>query len=203
MDRVRCFIIESMGRARYSLRRFSMDARCGDRGLHDAHNLEVIAETDDDPAKTYCCTNPPEVPKSDPRWPKKCGRCEYLFSDSDYWQVWGDSLYRRQDTGEIIASVRRAPPGALWRAEWFEDTSWVGLDGQSWECMLPDGTPWFIDGKCSNCTRPNEPHLCWVRTGTAPDFTVGKEGNTCAAGAGSIMSPGYHGFLRNGWLERC
>jgi hypothetical protein len=28
--------------------------------------------------------------------------------------------------------------------------------------------------------------------------TVGKSGNTCAAGAGSIAVDGYHGFLRNG-----
>jgi hypothetical protein len=69
--------------------------------------------------------------------------------------------------------------------------------------MLPNGIEWMIDGQASNCTRPNEDHFCWVRTGEPPNVTVGKDGNTCAAGAGSIQARDYHGFLRNGYLESC
>lgn len=68
--------------------------------------------------------------------------------------------------------------------------------------MLPDGHMWDIDSRASNCTRPGEPHRCWVRhfdpqTETAA-FTVDKNGDTCSAGAGSIDDGTYHGFLTNG-----
>jgi hypothetical protein len=42
------------------------------------------------------------------------------------------------------------------------------------------------------------PHKCWVRHGEPPNHTVDKRGNTCGAGAGSILSGSYHGFLRDG-----
>jgi hypothetical protein len=49
-------------------------------------------------------------------------------------------------------------------------------------------------------------HRCWVRHGD-PDkgepVHVDKAGHTCAAGAGSIATPGYHGFLHNGQLTSC
>jgi hypothetical protein len=34
-------------------------------------------------------------------------------------------------------------------------------------------------------------------------LTVDKNGDTCAAGAGSILTPAWHGFLRNGELVAC
>jgi hypothetical protein len=43
-------------------------------------------------------------------------------------------------------------------------------------------------------------HRCWVRHGDAPELTVDKNGKTCGAGGGSIVSGSYHGFLRNGFL---
>lgn len=205
----KCFVIERTGRSRYVLRRYhsSSDGKCpGPMGYHNAHS-EVIAETEDDPTKDYLCSNPPEVAKDDPRWQQKCDACDFRFTDADPKQVFGDPVYRRLDTGEILM-LEDAPPGALWRATWYENRGsvqchWTGDDGQSWMCRLPDGHDWFIDGKCSNCTRPNEPHHCWVRKGVAPNFTVGKDGDTCAAGAGSIMTPNWHGFLTNGELARC
>jgi hypothetical protein len=207
MARIRCFIIERTWMSRWVLRRYS-EGRGGEAcgGYHDGRS-DVIAETQDDLSKPYMCMNPPERPPSDDqRWPQKCGKCDYKFSDADHFQVFGDPIYKRQDTGEIL-SRKAAPAGALWRAHWYEEDDgavkpgWTGSDGQSWECMLPGGHIWFIDGGCSNCTRKGEPHHCWVREGVAPDFNVGKGGNTCAAGAGSIAVPGYHGFLRHGYLE--
>lgn len=80
----------------------------------------------------------------------------------------------------------------------------VGADGHCYVCRMPGGHDWMIDGRASNCTMPEDKeHKCWVRKGVAPNFTVGKEGKTCAAGAGSIQVPGWHGFLRNGVLEEC
>lgn len=50
---------------------------------------------------------------------------------------------------------------------------------------------------------PNDDvHRCWVRHGTVGDpLQVDKNGNTCAAGAGSIQNAGWHGYLKNGILH--
>lgn len=70
--------------------------------------------------------------------------------------------------------------------------------------VLPGGHHWDIDSRASNCTLPeDDDHKCWIRHGTPPEITVDKNGNTCSAGSGSIMMGGYHGFLRNGYLEDC
>ena len=112
-------------------------------------------------------------------------------------------IYKRSDTGEEI-TLRDAPVGAIWRADWYEDMpEYTGTDGKSYVCRTPGGD-WMIDGRASNCTKPNDnEHKCWCRHGEAPNFTVNKVGNTCAAGAGSIMMRNYHGFLINGELTDC
>ena len=48
-------------------------------------------------------------------------------------------------------------------------------------------------------------HKCWVRHGRPEDGTlhVDKNGKTCAAGAGSILTSKWHGFLHNGHLVPC
>lgn len=109
-------------------------------------------------------------------------------------------IYRRVDNGQEI-TLNEAPVGAIWRATWFEDDpQFCGTDGKSYVCKTPGGN-WCIDTQASNCTKPNDKvHKCWCRHGEAPNFTVDKVGNTCAAGAGSIQIGNYHGFLRNGYL---
>jgi hypothetical protein len=106
-------------------------------------------------------------------------------------------LYRRMDTGEEI-SLYEAPPGAMWF--YYRDIS-NGDPGVLF--VMTPGGEWCVDSQASNCTRPGEDHKCWIRHGEAPDITVDKNGNTCAAGAGSIQCGSYHGFLRNGYLEEC
>jgi hypothetical protein len=65
--------------------------------------------------------------------------------------------------------------------------------------------------KASNCTRKDEnTHRCWVVEGYRPlvgcdlkTVTVSKgfdKAQTCSAGAGSIATPEWHGFIRNGKL---
>ena len=91
------------------------------------------------------------------------------------------------------------PIGAMWDAKWKRRK---GPDGRAIYVMMPGRVAWFIDGRCSNCTRMDDAtHHCWVRHGEPPGLTVDKNGDTCSAGAGSIIVPGWHGFLRNGWLE--
>jgi hypothetical protein len=90
-------------------------------------------------------------------------------------------------------------PGKCW-------DGWEDCDGTHLFVMLPDGHLWDVDGRAGNCTMPGDRrHRCWVRTGDPealpPTVTAGKDGPTCAAGAGSVQSPGgWHGFLHGGWL---
>jgi hypothetical protein len=80
-----------------------------------------------------------------------------------------------------------------------DSARWHGPDGKFLIAVCPGGHHWHIDGKASNCTKPSdEVHKCWIRHGEPPNLTVDKNGDTCAAGAGSIQTPNWHGFLRNG-----
>lgn len=78
-------------------------------------------------------------------------------------------------------------------------------DGDAVVCVLPDGHHWHIDSFANNCTKPDDKeHRCWVRHGSKPGVIhVDKNGLTCSAGAGSIATPEFHGFLHNGELYSC
>lgn len=136
----------------------------------------------------------PWPPDGDPRWPTHC-ECGFAFRDSDPYQRWTEMLYRRSDNGELT-TLRDAPPGAMWDSWWYP---WKGPDGKSISVKCPNGDQWNIDGQARNCTREvDDGHHCWVRHGEPPKLTVDKNGKTCAAGAGSIQTGDYHGFLRDG-----
>jgi hypothetical protein len=201
-------MVEQLKRSRYSLRRFvySDASKCPGRfGYHNAHS-GVIAESDDLPTEDgIICNNPPETPaKDDPRWPVKCDQCDYRFTDEDQFQVTGDPLFRRLEDGALFPR-RELPVGSMWFwSDWYENFYSPGPDGQYLVVRLPGDVDWCVDGVANNCTRPEDKvHKCWVREGAPPNVTAGKNGNTCSAGAGSIAVPGYHGFLRNGYLEEC
>lgn len=79
---------------------------------------------------------------------------------------------------------------------------WDNCTGQHLYVVLPNGITWDVDGRANNCTmKADRLHRCWVRTGEPPNVTVGKNGFTCSAGAGSIQAGDYHGFLKNGELS--
>lgn len=79
--------------------------------------------------------------------------------------------------------------------------NWTNCDGKHLYVILPNNLPWDIDSRASNCTLMEDfTHRCWIRSGEAPMITAGKDGHTCTAGAGSIQSGNYHGFLRDGCL---
>lgn len=139
--------------------------------------------------------------RTDERWPKAC-RCNYVFVEDDEWQYSPERLWRREDTGELLL-LRDAPPGAMYDAYWYHAMpEYCGLDGRALIVKLPNGVPWHIDGCANNCTDQADfhrgGHKCWVRHGEPPLITVDKAGKTCGAGAGSILSGNYHGFLRQG-----
>lgn len=111
-------------------------------------------------------------------------------------------LYRRADTDEV-GGLHDFPPGAVVRAPWRTDARSQD-DGAPVVVKLPDGWLWSPDARANNCTRPeDDTHHCWVRHGEPPELTVDKLGDTCQAGAGSIATPGWHGFLHAGHLEDC
>lgn len=143
----------------------------------------------------------PDAPADAP-WPTRCEGCDHVFAEGDARQVFGRPLYRRVDTGEEF-EWDKAPAGAMRDCWWMPDR-YRGSDGIALEVMLPvpRGHGWTVDGPCSNCTRPGEAHKCWIRHGDprTGNVHVDKAGNTCSAGAGSIMVPGYHGFLHHGYL---
>lgn len=153
-----------------------------------------------------------EIPHGDPRWPATCQHgCSYRFVEDDRWQPWQEQIYRRPDTGQEYVlhqnasadavAAPTAPPGATWDAWWMPFSR--GSDGICLMVRCPDGHDWMVDGEASNCTRKGEQHQCWIRHGDPrqANVTVDKSGNTCNAGAGSIATSGYHGFLVNGVLS--
>lgn len=160
------------------------------------------------------------VPADDARWPTACAHCGVPFVGDDVVrQLWAEQLYRGSPDGQIY-TVRDFPPGAMWNADWLADhPAFTGPDGLSLHVVLPNRSTWCVDSQCSNCTRPQgvpvpdkpgcthfeRTHYCWVRHGDprTGDVHVDKNGNTCAAGAGSIISGNWHGFLHNGHLVPC
>lgn len=113
-------------------------------------------------------------------------------------------IMKSLSTGEEISS-RDLPVGALFELQPGTGAfpTWaVGADGLAIACMLPDRHLWYMDSRASNCTMKDDTkHKCWVRHGTVGDLlTVDKAGLTCRAGAGSIKTDRFHGFLTKGRL---
>lgn len=200
--RIKTFLLEPTNVCWASLRRYSREEGklCAntDREYHNADfklGEMPVSESSSVPWDQF--------PKTDPRWPTKCDACDYVFKDSDNWQLFQDRIWIRKDTGEKHG-LRNPPIGAVYRATWHEPNIDCGPGQQAWICVVPGKNGphfWHIDGRASNCTMPQDKaHRCWVRHGVAPDFHVDKNGLTCQAGAGSIQTSGWHGFLHNGYL---
>jgi hypothetical protein len=181
------------GEQRHSLRRYQGKRKC--QFSHGYCNAEVvlgkIVET--------------PVPHEDCRWPTVC-QCGYEFVEEDEWQDNYHNVYRNQ-SGTWEGTLSDLPPGAVYDASWFP--SGYKVNGQYLIAVCPDGWRWEIDSRASNCTmKEDQVHRCWIRHGRPEDGTlhVDKEGFTCAAGAGSILTgntPPWHGFLHHGLFVTC
>jgi len=180
---IRCFLLEPSGLAEYELRRYSRSElqRCpGNRWQMRCHDARVVIGRG--PEHDHDWTPPP----IHEMWPRLCD-CGYEFRPEDHWQANDQRLFRRSDTGEEI-TLRDAPVGAIWRAEWLEGlTGHGGPDGKVYYCRLPGRHDWCIDGPAENAAQ-DKPG--WQRTGEAPRFTV----------TPSVFPPGWHGYLRDGEL---
>jgi hypothetical protein len=203
--RVKTFWCERSARARESLRRFvpRVSTPCVNGGYHNAS--VAIGEVDFPLDNNLDGSNySPPFDLEDSRWPVKCAYCDYVFLPDDERQHNLERLYRRVDTDVLIA-LHELPPGASYDSM-FDHDFWTGPDGISLVVVLPDSTHWCVDSRANNCTRKDDKtHKCWVREGDprACNVTAGKQSNTCDAGAGSIATSKYHGFLVNGFLESC
>lgn len=183
MSAIKCFLLKRTGAERLSLRRYS-DGKCpSSHQYHDARrHLVDLPEGHN--------TQKPD--KTDPRWPVKCDRCDYVFQDTDQWQLFNEALFVGNG---LVTELQNAPPGAMWLADWLpaafgsepfkalpEDVRKLG----HLVVRLPGGHDWDVDTKASNGNG-------WTRTGLPPVVTA----------LPSILTPNYHGFLTNGELISC
>lgn len=194
MRKTECFLIEPTDRYWKSLRRYAFK---GARPGCEYHNAEVIIEEIESTVRL--ADYAPAAERSDPRWPLKCDRCDYIFEDEDHWQVEYDRQYLAPDGqrysrgGEHdMTKAPRAPVGAMWRATWLEDIC-TGPDGHCYIVRTPGGD-WIIDYK------RNEGDSGWTRSGVAPRLTVRP---SILIGSREDGAWEYHGFLTDGCLEEC
>lgn len=214
------FFIEETSRERLYLRRYSAVGDTCTKSSHKCtktgHYCNAMAFIGIEPLERDSAgyarnRDERKPPQSDPRWPTVCEACGEAFGATDEFQLFGQTIYRRVDNAEEM-TLREAPAGAVWNAWWIADRreetqrgcAWmVGPDGRSLVVRMPDGSDWMIDSRARNCTmKDDNEHFCWVRHGRPEDGTlhVDKNGRTCAAGAGSIDTGKWHGFLHNGQL---
>lgn len=203
---IKCFFLEPTDQVQLSLRRYTEPGCHGPGNRMDGH--EAIVVLGDAPVlwgaqgdgRTFLGIRPEVVAGDDPRWPAKCDFCAHCFVGFPFHaQLNQDLYYRRTDTGERML-LDDAPVGAQWYADYYPER-WRGPDGHSLVCRVPGKHDWIVDCVASNCTKPDDAeHRCWVRHGIPPNVTADKDGNTCSAGAGSILVPGWHGYLRAGEL---
>lgn len=207
---VQTFWLEQTDRVLNGLRRYAGGKACsGPMGYHDA--IAFLGSgpgvyTEDGHLKLTAGVG---VPHDDPRWPTKCASCEYTFVEDDPFQEWQDRIWVRTDNGQeriLRAHIDQNSPipaaeaGACWNASWMSP---VSEDDIYLMVRCPDLHDWAVDSRASNCTLPDDSvHRCWIRHGDPREchVTVDKNGATCSAGAGSIQTPNWHGFLRNGEL---
>lgn len=191
MSEIRCFWTEATDRVAQSLRRFVPSgeaAKCsGPFGYHNAST--PLGEAPVKKSEEGYITSPDVAEYTgDPRWPTHCP-CGYEFKPEDQWQVFVEQIYRAVADGREWP-LRDLPPGAMYDATWYRDESKKsGPDGINLcICLPPNGGMdyWFVDGAASN--GPG-----WTRTGTVPNVTANP----------SILTPRYHGWLRDGVLVEC
>lgn len=191
MGRIVCFFLEPTEEATVRMRRFGRFGDCG-RGYHDA---SVTIGTCHFPLGNALNGEGTDiVDRGDPRWPTTCERCGALFAEDHDRQLFKARLYRRSDTGELT-TLREAPPGAMWFADWMRDAHRYnrGPDGHVLVVMTPAGE-WCVDGAANN--GPG-----WTREGTPPNVTA--RPSILIDGWHDDRPVTYHAFLTNGVLEDC
>lgn len=184
---------------------------CPKGGVHNA--MKHLADSPDPTDYNFAGTL--EDYPDQAAWPTHCEDCGAQVPEGSFlnrshehnqpiYQVFTRRLYK-------TASGQPEPGDVFW-ATWYHGEHrrgycpWDNCDDPRGHLMvvLPTGHHWDVDGRAGNCTmKDDRAHRCWVRHGEPPNLHVDKNGHTCSAGAGSIGSPGYHGFLHHGHLTNC
>jgi hypothetical protein len=211
---VRVFWLEPTNRVKVWLRVYASEPyrELGEATVHEDAPARSWLRKVKRGERSYHSTRSEKIPADHPLWPHPAG-------EGINRQVWAERLYAGSPDGRLY-TLRDAPIGAMWDADWLHGIggAYVGPDGISLHVRTPGGD-WCVDGQASNCTRTQdvdvegEPgvkrfvrsHYCWVRHGDprSGEVHVDKNGETCAAGAGSIVIGSYHGFLHNSHLVPC
>jgi hypothetical protein len=197
---IRTFLIEPSEFVQYTVVRMGRDGQCsmGAPGFScAAHGTVFEGNVNDERLAELRAT----AYDTAALWPEACDRCGRKFTPGDDIRSTGERTVYTNAERTWFGPLNAAPAGAMWWATWMDDFLHHQLDH-----VLVVNTPggdWTPDDRASNCTMPEDrEHFCWVLHGPLESVTTDKNGNTCGAGAGSIAQPGYHGFLRNGFLER-
>jgi hypothetical protein len=191
---IQCFLLHPTDKYRITLRRYTKEDRCPANDW--CHNSDAFVGVEEHVSHPVSGDN---FPHDDPRWPKKCDLCDYLFTEADVWQRNFNLVYKTDDGREFTLTSPDmmttdkelgAPPGAMWECPWMGP----GEDGRSY-CVRTPGGDWHIDG-IYGIPQPGR----WKRTGTAPRLTV-----TPSIGIGGGPNGGwkYHGWLSDGFLREC
>lgn len=125
----------------------------------------------------------------------ECGNTERLVAVG--WRPGFDQVGLKLEPGDIFFAPSPHEGGRC------PDVigGWTNCSGEHLHVVLPNGHIWNVDERAANCTMPEDgEHRCWVRHGDPPHITVNKDGNTCAAGRGSVKSGDFHGYLIDGKL---
>jgi hypothetical protein len=185
------------------LRRYELDgsrsASCDKSGM-GYHNAEsgpmvhpyTLRDNDGSYSVDYGAAGQRETyPNDDARWPTHCA-CGYAFKDTDRWQVFSEVIYERTDTGERL-TLRNRPIGAMWDAWWYgpglgSDSNPAKPDALNLMVYCPGGE-WYVDGR-------SQQGGFWSRSGDPKTGAV-----TANPSIWIDMPTGWHGWLRDGWLE--
>jgi hypothetical protein len=178
-------IAEPTGRYQRSLRRYrySGDAKCpvasycnAGADIGTVTELERIRASGDDWAH------------DDPRWPQACEHCGQPFAEADQWQRNDHGIYRLPDGSEFAFKRSLgmcAPPGTMIRIPWYDEHA--GDRGESWLIALPDGGDWITTQGATGGGH-------WTVAGIPPAITA-------SPSIWHNQPHGWHGFVRDGFLE--
>jgi hypothetical protein len=193
MTKIECFMLERTDLARELLYRTELgECPAQEQRIKGYHrNKRILA-----PAIPYNSQWEGESKpiKDHPDAPTRC-LCGREFPPDVEVRHYLGRLYRDPRNHQLIL-LEEAAPGAMYFADWYTRVGWHGADRRSLVVILPDLTPWLIDGPAQNAPGKIPG---WTRHGEPPKVVASP----------SIQTPGYHGFLggsdgsQPGFLVEC
>lgn len=198
-----CYWIEPAGRISQFLRRYSSSREgeypcCGKYSYHNAYTkIGEVASTNDfeDKINRVSKMNSGvflEYSKDHPAWPKKCSRCDYVFTDADNWQYTTKDIYRNPKT-RVEHDLDEWGVGATWDCSFWLGSfygDYAGPDGKNIQIRLPGrNNDWSPDRPSTKSGTP------WSRIGD-PEKDI-----TTLTIRPSVRIGKIHAYITNGVIE--